>query len=221
MLVLLRVVTEDKSQMLIDNMDEWSVIIFAAVFGITPGFVTRLGLVVVTLLYPALISIRSLETPMASIRWLKYWVVYTISHMVFLLIDTLMGWMPGYYHIQLFYYTWVLFPYFSGRDRIFDRLSSLINDRARPASARLRDSVSPRFFGAREEKNASLSSATAIPPEASVVGSPTKKRIGGRQRRSSGGEGEIGAAVGYGSRNSPFKEGSSSVVSNPNGKKDD
>jgi len=90
-LVFLRSISEDRSQMIIDNMDEWSILLLVVVFFLTPGFITRFGLLLITLLYPAAISIRSLQSPTTSLRWLKYWVVYALSHMLLLLLDPLLG----------------------------------------------------------------------------------------------------------------------------------
>lgn len=63
---VLRLINEDTSRAIFDNLDEWLILAPMAIFLISYDFITAFGVILVSLLYPGLCSVKSIEHEIAA-----------------------------------------------------------------------------------------------------------------------------------------------------------
>ena len=148
--VFTRLLSTATAERLALHVDEVFLVLPAAVLALSP--LAGWGLLFISLIFPAFASIRALGSSggggsgssssgsgsssskggvrYSPIPWLKYWVVYALSHILFQLL-------PFWSAIQMWFYLWVLLPFelegvpvlhklkFDGRRRIWDALCSV------------------------------------------------------------------------------------------------
>jgi hypothetical protein len=125
-LVFMRVMSEGTGEWCLGHVDELVLSVPVAIFFFT--WFTGFGVIFVSLLYPMLGSIRSMDDHHGSgQRWTQYWIVYAILHVLMMLfVDPLLGWLPFSNHAKLLLYTWVIIPYFNGRERIYNFVHHIV-----------------------------------------------------------------------------------------------
>ncbi|KAM3574738.1 hypothetical protein VYU27_003371 [Nannochloropsis oceanica] len=137
--VFTRLLSTATADLLALHVDEMFLVLPAAVLSLSP--LAGWGLLFISLIFPGFASIRALGSSggngiskggvhYSPIPWLKYWVVYAVSHILFQL-------MPFWSVIQMWFYLWILLPFelegvpvlhklkFDGRRRIWGVLRSV------------------------------------------------------------------------------------------------
>ena len=78
----------------------------------------------ITILYPSLKSIRAIQTECGEDDkvWLTYWMVFG----AFIALETYIGFLleciPYFHWIRLFFFIWLLLPYFNGSDIMYNKI---------------------------------------------------------------------------------------------------
>ena len=67
-------------------------------------------------------SIHSTEDIEDDTYWLTYWAVYGCLYLVMDLLETWMGWIPGFYTLFIFSTVYLMLPMFNGADKIFRKV---------------------------------------------------------------------------------------------------
>lgn len=127
-----RLISQKTADRLNGHIDEILLVVPAAIVTLSP--LAGWGLLFISLLFPAYATVRALggkELAGAApptdpaVPWLRYWVVYSLSHLLFQA-------MPFWSAIQMWYFIWLLIPHFDGlpivldgRNLLFEVLSNL------------------------------------------------------------------------------------------------
>ena len=85
--------------------------ILSAIFiAFVSGVVTHILCNVIGFVFPALKSIKAMETHASSevTQWLVYWVVYAFFSVIEIFVDTLVYWIPFYYRFKLGFLLWAM-----------------------------------------------------------------------------------------------------------------
>lgn len=142
--VFTRLLSQGTADRLAGHVDEVLLVLPAAVLTLSP-FAAGWGLLFISLLYPAYATVRAMggasgkPAPKAQQQqqapayppepWLRYWVVYALSHLLFQAL-------PFWSVIQMWAYLWILLPHLDGlpyvvldgRTRVFDLLGRLYQE---------------------------------------------------------------------------------------------
>ena len=134
--------------MWIRSLLEAGVLLIGFVFFITPGFMTALGVVFVSLAVPVYYSITSIGKWRKSLRRrgkasasgkpveevgdivqfrLIYWVIAMPLTALFILLEQVgIYQVPGWYHFKLGLFLWLQFPMLGGAENLYARFSSIL-----------------------------------------------------------------------------------------------
>jgi receptor expression-enhancing protein 5/6 len=76
----------------------------------------------ITVLYPALHSIRAIITPdnTDDKEWLTYWMIYGVITFLETFLGFLLHFIPYYEYARLCYFAWLLLPQFRGSAHMYD-----------------------------------------------------------------------------------------------------
>lgn len=137
--VFARLLSQRNADRLAAHVDELLLVVPAAVLTLSP--LAGWGLAFISLLYPAYATVRAMgdekhqqqkhhhkqQQSYPAEPWLRYWVVYALSHLLFQAL-------PFWNVIQMWYFLWLLLPHFDGlpllldgRNLVFALLSHLYN----------------------------------------------------------------------------------------------
>lgn len=125
MVVSVGVMTEARKTLIANVLEGGMVAIVAMPFFFSFDPVTRMGALMVGVLFPATLSVSA--TPAESRDLLKYWILYALLDLALPLITSL----PFSSHLRIVTYVWLQLPYFHGAVRIF----SLVMSRSDNSSA--------------------------------------------------------------------------------------
>ncbi len=136
--VFTRLISQPSADRLANHVDEIFLVVPAAVLTFSP--LAGWGLLFISLLYPAFATVRALGATgkYSPLPWLRYWVVYALSHLVLQVL-------PFWSALQMWYFLWVLLPHFDGvpflpfhldgRNRVFDVLSFIYHREQQKATS--------------------------------------------------------------------------------------
>ncbi|KAL3512562.1 hypothetical protein ACH5RR_025279 [Cinchona calisaya] len=77
----------------------------------------------VMLLYPLYASVMAIESPskLDDEQWLAYWILYSCTTLVEILIEPILEWIPIWYTLKLAFVAWLVLPQFRGAAFIYDK----------------------------------------------------------------------------------------------------
>ncbi|CBN79833.1 conserved unknown protein [Ectocarpus siliculosus] len=138
LLVLVRLLTEEKAELLVDNITDSWMLVPALAFFLTPSFMTELACLYAGLVIPSFNSIKTLgrrsntsavstawaalatSADSARVRWLTYWVAYGSWWHLSLCLGGILRVLPLAAHAELALLLWLQVPLFRGGGRILD-----------------------------------------------------------------------------------------------------
>jgi len=96
------------------------VLVLSLPFFISPSVVTRLGVLLVSLAFPAHASAAAVMRGEPSPAWLEYWIVFALFSPVYAALEGVFGWwLPLWDQMHLVALLWLQLPYFWGARRVF------------------------------------------------------------------------------------------------------
>ena len=135
--LLLRILTtlgmiSEEQRSIVDAAFQNLYLILAVVFVFTPGFVTRLGCVLIGMAIPCYLSIsvlgqhnNKLDVAQESVvvdrmdALLKYWITHTALNFLFSVCGLLFDWLPLWWHVNLAWVVVLQLPGVRGADRLY------------------------------------------------------------------------------------------------------
>ena len=127
MLVGFRIITDEQRIVFTEVVSDGSnVILLSLIFLVTPGFVTRVGCLLVGIGYPMYATVAAVTNhiPRAQKWWLIYWVAFVTFTMMHDFISIGFDWLPLWFHIRLCIIVWLQLPYFRGAEFLFLKIVS-------------------------------------------------------------------------------------------------
>jgi hypothetical protein len=94
------------------------------IFIFLPAGLKRLIAVLIGTVYPFVCSVgaASTEDIEDDTYWLTYWAVYGCLYLVMDLLETWLGWIPGFYTLFIFSTVYLMLPMFNGSDKVFRKV---------------------------------------------------------------------------------------------------
>ncbi|XP_075063236.1 receptor expression-enhancing protein 4 [Mixophyes fleayi] len=83
--------------------------------------ISRMVVLVFGLLYPAYSSYKAVKTKNVReyVRWMMYWIVFSLFMSVEMFTDIFLSWFPFYYEIKMAFVIWLLSPYTRGASLLY------------------------------------------------------------------------------------------------------
>jgi len=108
-------------QMMMNAMHLWFVWI---IFLFLPKGLKRTVAVLIGTVYPLICSIGAATTEEVAddTYWLTYWSVYGCLFLIMELLETWLGWIPGFYTLVIFSTVYLMLPMFQGADKLFRKV---------------------------------------------------------------------------------------------------
>lgn len=122
-------VLSDQQRRVIESivMDSGSVILLGMCFIVTPGFITRIGCLLVGYVYPiyaAMVTVKG-KSKKPAYWWLTYFIVFAMVTILLDTIDPVFRWVPLWYHARLLMFMWLQLPYFRGAEFLYRNVIDL------------------------------------------------------------------------------------------------
>ncbi|ESO09974.1 hypothetical protein HELRODRAFT_72943, partial [Helobdella robusta] len=76
------------------------------------------------LLYPAYNSYKAIKTKNVKeyVKWMMYWIVFSLFTAVEMLTDIFLSWFPFYYEIKILFVIWLLSPWTKGASILYTKV---------------------------------------------------------------------------------------------------
>lgn len=106
---------------LINAMHLWFLWI---IFMVLPAGLKRIIAVAIGTFYPLISSIAAASTEEVAddTYWLTYWSVYGCLFLIMELLETWLGWIPGFYTLVILATVYLMLPMFQGADKLFRKV---------------------------------------------------------------------------------------------------
>ena len=143
-------------------MDSGSVVLIGSLFILTPGFLTKIGCLLVGYVYPiyaSMISLKGKEKKTAY-WWLLYFLVLVSLSTTLNTVEPVLGWLPLWYHSRLVLFIWLQLPYFRGAKVLYQLYLNMFAQTT-TASDHSLTLVSPHGERRRSESSTNANSATS------------------------------------------------------------
>lgn len=157
-------ILSDEKRLMLESiiMDSGSVVLIGSLFILTPGFLTKIGCLLVGYVYPiyaSMISLKGKEKKTAY-WWLLYFLVLVSLSTTLNTVEPVLGWLPLWYHSRLVLFIWLQLPYFRGAKVLYQLYLNMFAQTT-TASDHSLTLVSPHGERRRSESSTNANSATS------------------------------------------------------------